>query len=123
MNFLDLCDAIVYCKNTEREYIGCNALFKSMFGDPMGKKDADIFTHQEFLEWMKAIDEQVLSTGEAVLNIHEAGEDEHGNPVYVISNKYPLKDAQGKTIGLLGMTVPNHTGYVLQNGKRYFLKT
>ncbi len=105
---LNRVDAVIYWKDTQGRYIGANEALRSMVGnDIVGKKDADIFTDKGFLDWIAKIDGQVIQTGKAVLNIHESAQDSKGKTVRVISNKYPVKDAHGKVIGMFGLSVPD----------------
>ncbi len=107
-NTVNSVDAFIYWKDAEGVMLGGNKAILEAFGkDMIGKKNSDYFTDTEFGAWIEKIDHQVISTGQAVLNIHESGQDDQGNPVRVISNKYPIKDANGKTIGLFGVTTPD----------------
>jgi AraC-like DNA-binding protein len=47
-------------------------------------------------------DQHVLSTGEPLRNIIEIGFDDQGVPDWIITDKYPLRDLQGRVIGIMG---------------------
>lgn len=102
------CDAIIYCKDKDYKYVRVNQGFKdTIAAEFFGKTDADFFSDPEFLAWISMIDHKVMETGEAQLNIHESAPNSDGSVTHVISNKYPIKDENGKTVGLFGVTVPN----------------
>ncbi|MBE3067438.1 MAG: GAF domain-containing protein, partial [Chloroflexi bacterium] len=48
-------------------------------------------------------DKTVFDTGISIINREEPGLDSQGNPVWVSSSKVPLRDGQGKVVGLVGI--------------------
>ncbi len=53
-------------------------------------------------EHYEADDQQVIRTGQPLRNIIEIRFDELGVPDWIITDKYPLRDAAGKVVGILG---------------------
>jgi len=47
-------------------------------------------------------DRQVILTGKPLRNIVEIGFDEHGVPDWIITDKYPLRNAAGRVVGIMG---------------------
>ncbi|MGA2655503.1 MAG: PAS domain-containing sensor histidine kinase, partial [Gammaproteobacteria bacterium] len=95
--------------------LGCNANVLKM----LGLKSYDEFvglTYEkigELAHWspketvsFKNDDEEVLKTGQPKLNVEEPPVlDEHGKATYFLSSRVPLKDNQGKVIGVVGISV------------------
>ena len=53
-------------------------------------------------EHYEADDQQVIRTGEPIRNIIEIRLDELGVPDWIITDKYPLRDAAGNVVGIMG---------------------
>jgi PAS domain S-box-containing protein len=49
-------------------------------------------------------DEQVMQTGQALINEERVTTDATGNPKWVLTTKVPLRDSQGEVIGLVGVS-------------------
>ena len=70
--------------------------------DVLGKTDLDIYPADLAAEFW-ALDKAVIDSGRPVINHEERGLDSQGKPVLVLSTKVPLRNAQGKVIGLVGI--------------------
>ncbi|MBE3145191.1 MAG: diguanylate cyclase, partial [Planctomycetes bacterium] len=70
--------------------------------DVIGKTDLDTYP-PELAEEYWALDKAVIDTGISIINREEPGLDSQGNPVSVLSSKLPLRDGQGKVVGLVGI--------------------
>jgi len=70
--------------------------------DVIGKTDLDTYPPELAKDYW-ALDKAVIDSGESVLNLEESGLDPQGNLVSVLSSKVPLRDSQGKIIGLVGI--------------------
>ncbi len=70
--------------------------------DVIGKTDLDTYP-SELAESYWALDKSVIESGESMLNLEEPGLDPQGKRVWVLSSKVPLRDNQGKVIGLVGV--------------------
>jgi PAS domain-containing protein len=47
-------------------------------------------------------DRKVVHTGEPLRNVIEMGFNDHGLPDWIITDKYPLRDAAGRVVGVVG---------------------
>jgi PAS domain S-box-containing protein/putative nucleotidyltransferase with HDIG domain len=70
--------------------------------DVIGKTDFDTYP-PELAEAYWALDKTVMDSGISNINKEEPGLDSQGNPVWVLSSKVPLRDGQGKVVGLVGI--------------------
>jgi len=70
--------------------------------DVIGMTDFDTYPPELAKEFW-AIDRAVLDTGMPSINHEEDGLDGAGNPVWTSSTKVPLRDGQGKVVGLVGI--------------------
>lgn len=103
-DILNQCDAMVFCKDAEGRYIEVNDRFYLRVGkDVLGKKDNDIYSDKAFVKKINETDQQILSTGKPVLNLQEATQDISGQSVYLVTNKYPMKNREGRVIGVFGI--------------------
>lgn len=96
----------LYAKDLDSRFVIANtAVAEAMRSTPSeltGRSDADFYAPElarSFLE-----DEQsVLRSGEPLINRSEQAKDRDGNDIIILTTKVPLKDEQGKTIGLIGV--------------------
>lgn len=99
----------VFWKDLESRYLGCNHVFAAFAGSEpdalLGKSDRDMpwaddteFGADWFMDW----DAQVRTTGEPVVGIVERLRRASGDLRWVETNKVPLRDLDGKVIGILG---------------------
>jgi PAS domain S-box-containing protein len=70
--------------------------------DVIGKTDLDTYP-PELAQDFWAVDKTVIDSGIPIINREEPGLDSQGKPVSVLSSKVPLRDGQGKIIGLVGV--------------------
>ena len=70
--------------------------------DVIGKTDLETYP-PELAQDYWAVDKAVIDSGTPILNHEEPGLDSHGHPVQVLSSKLPLRDGQGKIVGLVGI--------------------
>jgi PAS domain S-box-containing protein len=70
--------------------------------DILGKTDLETYP-PELAEDYWALDKAVMDSGISIFNREEPGLDSQGNPVWVLTSKVPLRDGQGKVIGLVGI--------------------
>ena len=68
----------------------------------LGKTDLDMYP-LELAQQYWAVDKTVLEAGNMIINREEPGLDEQGRPVWVLSTKVPLRDANGDIVGLVGI--------------------
>lgn len=70
--------------------------------DVIGKTDFDTYPADLASEFW-ALSKSVIDFGTPVFNQEERGFDSQGNPVWVSTTQIPLRDSQGKVIGLVGI--------------------
>lgn len=89
-----------------RKIISNNADWQASGGktmeDIIGKTDLDTYP-PELAEDYWALDKTVIDSGISIINREEPGLNSLGNPVWVLSSKVPLRDGQGKVVGLVGI--------------------
>ncbi len=71
--------------------------------DVLGKSDFQTYPSDLAAKFW-ADDKMVMDTGTPVINREESNRDAHGNPVWVLTTKVPLRDSQGNIIGLVGIS-------------------
>ena len=76
--------------------------------DVVGRRAGE-YLAKEFADHYEADDRRVIESGQPLRNIIEIGFDEHGVPDWIITDKYPLRDAAGRVVGIMG-TMQSFTG-------------
>src|SRR5450830_157943 len=93
----DLACRKTLANSTEVRYLGVKSE-----ADVLGKDDFDIYP-KELAEKFFADDQLVLQTGEPVLNREEYILDEKQQKHWLLSSKLPLRNQEGRIIGLVGI--------------------
>jgi len=93
----DLACRKTLANSTEVRYLGAKSE-----ADVLGKSDFDIYP-QELAEKFFADDQLVLQTGEPVLNREEYIFDEKQQKHWLLTSKLPLRNQEGRIIGLVGI--------------------
>ncbi len=70
--------------------------------DVIGKTDREVYP-PELAEDYWALDKAVIDSGLSVINHEEPGLDSQGNTVQILTSKVPLRDGNGKIVGLVGI--------------------
>lgn len=103
-SILDNTTSLMYIKDPEGRYVMVNRRFGEILdvveGAVIGHTDADIATPEEAAHYRR-LDEQVMGTGRS-LEIEEVVPVAGGN-VHLLSIKFPLRDANGRLIGIGGI--------------------
>jgi PAS domain S-box-containing protein len=104
---MDQIPDIIYAKDIESRFTLSNRAHTSVMselapGNLLGKTDIDFF-ERPLAEKYMADERRVMETGEALLNFEEYTHDKAGNPIWVLTSKVPLRDNQGKIIGIVGV--------------------
>jgi PAS domain S-box-containing protein len=107
-NVLSNVHASIFWKDRNSVYLGVNERFVQDAGlddaqDIIGKTDYDLTWTREQADFYRACDRTVMETGEAMLDIEESQQRANGEKVELLTNKVPLRDEQGRVIGLLGI--------------------
>jgi PAS domain S-box-containing protein len=98
----------IYVKDRESRLVISNAAHARVLGvaapeEIAGKTDFDFFP-AELAQKYHADEQKVIQTGEALVNLEEPAVDGLGNRKWVSSTKVPLRDSEGKIVGLVGMS-------------------
>ena len=106
-NILEHFPGLVFWKDTQLFYLGCNTAFSNAAGllnpdEIAGKSDYDMpWTAPETSRY-RVHDRQVIASGEAQLNIIETVHLADGLTVWFDTCKVPIRNDQGTVIGILG---------------------
>ncbi len=108
-NIIGRLPCYVYWKNRNFVYLGCNNLTAQLLHLPsrqhiVGKTDYDFGWDKSLVDSYRAIDENVVYNGNAILNMEETvmmGD----QIVHLLVNKEPLLDEQNEIIGMLGISI------------------
>ena len=97
----------VFWKDRESRFLGCNHNFAhdvnlSSATEIVGKTDYDLPWGRTKAAAYRADDRQVIDAGIAKLGIIEQQTRADGNSIWVETNKLPLRNLNGETIGVLG---------------------
>jgi PAS domain S-box-containing protein len=119
--FTDLGNTIpdhIFFKDRQSRFIRVNRAAALGFGfhnaaEAIGKTDFDIFSEEQARRYYS--DEQrIMDTGEPMIGIEEKGTWPDGHVTWSSSTKMPLRDAQGRITGLVGI---NHDITELKNAE------
>ena len=105
-----LIDAVpdpIFCKDREGRYLLHNLADRRMFGTAgegnLGKTVFDLPGLREHAALYHADDMRVIETGRPVVNREEPFQRPDGMPGWFLTSKFPLRDAGGHIIGLVGI--------------------
>jgi len=98
----------IFWKDRDSRYLGCNRMFASDVGRSdteqlIGKTDYDNPSSKEENDFFVACDKRVMESGMPEYHIIESQLRPEGKQAWLDTNKIPLQDAGGVTIGVLGM--------------------
>ena len=97
----------IYVKDTESRFITCNPSLARLMGiatpdELAGKTDFDFYPHELAAKYF-ADEQAIFQSDQPLLEHEEPVVDVAGNPGWISTTKVPLRDAQGKVFGLVGM--------------------
>ena len=103
---MDTIPVRVFWKDTDSRLLGCNAHFAHDAGrlspeELVGKTDYDM-SWREQADRYRMDDQQVMSSGKAKVNYVEPQTTPDGRVIWLQTSKIPLRDMQGKIIGVFG---------------------
>ncbi len=106
-NIMEHFPGVVFWKNAELLYLGCNKSFSEAAGlmNPdkiVGKSDYDMPWAETEASHYRDTDRHIIDSGEALLNIIETQYQSDGRTAWFNTSKVPLKDNLGNAIGVLG---------------------
>jgi len=105
---LDNIPAYVFWKDRNSVFLGCNRALASVLGlndpsDIVGKTDYDFSFKKEEADFYRECDRRVMEGDEPMINIEETQHRDDGSERVLLTNKMPLKDERGQTVGMLGI--------------------
>lgn len=100
-----MADEPVFIKDLQHRWVACNQAFCNFFNQPreaiIGRSDPDFFLpEQAKIFWEK--DDELFAANQPVFN-EEEGTDSHGITHTFYTRKYPMRDEQGRVVGLCGI--------------------
>jgi len=109
--FTSLCDAIpdnIYFKDRQSRFVRVNEAMARQFGfgratEVAGKTDLDIFSG-EHARQAYADEQRMMETGVPMIGVEEKETWPDGRVSWVSTTKMPLRDAQGRITGLVGIS-------------------
>jgi PAS domain S-box-containing protein len=98
----------VYFKDAASRFLRVNPAMARRFGlsDPaqvVGKTDADFFTEEHASQTL-ADEQEIIRTGQSLVNIEEKETWPDGSETWVLTTKLPLRDDTGRIIGTCGIS-------------------
>lgn len=97
---------IVFTKDTEGRFVNANPAALAQFGfereEQLAGKSVFDFFPRELAEAYRTDDLNVIA-GQPLLDREERGLDREGKPIWFLTIKVPLRDANGAIIGLIGI--------------------
>ncbi|MCA9170124.1 MAG: PAS domain-containing protein, partial [Planctomycetales bacterium] len=99
---------MVFWKDRQSQYLGCNDVFASCAGlanpeDIIGLSDFDLPWTREEAEGYRADDREVMASGLTKLHIIESQLNAEGERTWLDTSKVPLRNSDGDVIGVLGI--------------------
>lgn len=100
---------LIFWKNRESVYLGCNKGFAALDGrsDPkemIGRTDFDM-VWRDLAPAYRAGDIETMERGVPILHKEETSPDGQGGEMVILTSKVPLRNQAGEVVGLLGMIV------------------
>jgi PAS domain S-box-containing protein len=107
-NILDNIPHFVFWKDCDSVFQGCNLNFAQVAGldapeDIVGKTDFDLAWEKEEAEFYRQCDQEVMESGESLLDIEESQLQADGKNAILLTSKVPLRNAVGEVVGILGI--------------------
>jgi diguanylate cyclase (GGDEF)-like protein/PAS domain S-box-containing protein len=96
----------LFVKDTESRFVVANRAVAIDLdrepGDLIGKTDFDFHPRERAMKFF-ADEQQVVQNGESLIEIEEFIVDRDGNRKYLLTTKVPLRDGEGRIVGLVGI--------------------
>ncbi|MEA3372840.1 MAG: PAS domain-containing protein [Campylobacterota bacterium] len=104
-NVTESINDIIFYKDMEFKYIGCNGHFTKLVGKPLreiiGKSDYELFD-KPYADLFRDMDKKMFATGSSRAN-REWVKYPDGRDAYLLTVKAPLINSKGEQIGLVGI--------------------
>ncbi|HEY2980517.1 MAG TPA: PAS domain S-box protein [Anaerolineales bacterium] len=104
---VDLIPDRIYVKDSESRFVlknraDLNAMGASTPEEVIGKSDFDFYPRELAAQYL-ADEQAMLAAGESLIDHEEPGRDAEGHPRWILTTKVPVRDAQGRITGLVGI--------------------
>ncbi len=108
-NVLENFPGVVFWKDTQSNYLGCNYSFAAGAGlnssiEIIGKTDFDLPWSATEIANYRADDYEVMQSGKAKLHIVETQHQINDHMIWLDTSKIPLRDSKGQVIGVMGVS-------------------
>ena len=105
---MDTIPQSLFWKDRQSVFLGCNQNFARACGvtspgEVIGKTDYDFIWSQEEADEFRAMDAQVMNSDIPILHLIELFESIDHQQVWLDYSKFPLHDADGTVVGMIGM--------------------
>jgi len=103
---MDTVPQLVSWKDAKGRFLGTNRAFAEFFGFTDGdtivsRAAEDIMNDSEYVEWADRVDMDVINKSETLMKVHRKLYDSSGNLCWVEVNKVPIRDQDGRIVGVL----------------------
>ena len=97
----------IYIKDTESRFLLASqklakVLKQESAEEVLGKTDHDFYP-RKLADDFKKTEIEIIASGKPVYNLEEDGIDEHGNKIKVSTSKIPIRNKEGKIVGIVGI--------------------
>lgn len=97
----------IFWKDRQSNFLGCNKVIAKLAGlnnpeEIVGKNDYDMPWSKEESDFFRKVDQRIMQSGIAELNIEESITNSNGETEWIRTNKIPLRNEQGNIVGIVG---------------------
>ncbi len=97
----------IYIKDTESRFLLASqklakVLKQDSVEEVLGKTDHDFYP-RKLADEFKKTEIEIIASGKPVFNLEEDGIDEHENKIKVSTSKIPIRNKEGKIVGIVGI--------------------
>jgi len=97
----------IYVRDSKSRFLLANNALAELVGAKsaegmLGKTDFDFFP-KELAQAFYEDDQKVIRTGQGIVNQEEAALDSQGNAKWTLTSKVPLRDKDGRVVGIMGV--------------------
>lgn len=106
-SLIDAMPDSIYIKDRDSRFVIANKQIAAVMGknhprDVIGKSDFDFYEHDIAQEYYKD-EQEIIKTGEPIINKEEYGRDGKGRLIYKSTTKVPYLNEKGEVIGIIGI--------------------
>jgi len=99
---------LIYIKDAQSRFTACNRAVAECMGartsdELIGKTDFDFYPEEQASVYY-ADEQKIMLRGQPIINKDEPRTDRSGNERWILTSKLPLRNREGKVIGLVGIS-------------------